>query len=52
MRRLVLLVAAVLVLASGCAVSTTGPLLSDAERCARFGGIWRGGSSGTCHGGN
>jgi hypothetical protein len=38
--RVALFAAAILVLACACATTTTTPLLSDAERCARFGGSW------------
>ena len=34
-----------LVCGGGCAIATSTPLLSDAERCARFGGGY---SHGTC----
>jgi hypothetical protein len=36
--RVGLFAVAILMLACACATST--PLLSDAERCARFGGSW------------
>ena len=40
----VLLALAVLALAA-CATNSSAPLLTDQERCARFGGIWQ---LGTC----
>jgi hypothetical protein len=44
--RLLFVLAVALLLSSACAPS--GPILNDAQRCARFGGIWQGE---TCHGG-
>ena len=38
--RLLFVLAAALLLSSACA--TSGPILDDAQRCARFGGIWQG----------
>jgi len=38
--RLLFVLAVALLLSSACA--GTGPILYDAQRCARFGGIWQG----------
>jgi hypothetical protein len=39
MRGLTLLILVVLTVVTGCASST--PLISDEERCTRFGGLWQ-----------
>jgi hypothetical protein len=48
MRRAALLVLAALTLLGGCASST--PLLSDQDRCMRYGGLWIP-QTGDCRGG-
>ena len=40
-RSVTVLVLAALLLFAGCAVPS-GPVLDDAQRCARFGGLWQG----------
>ena len=46
--RLVMLVLAVLIALAGCSSTSSAPLLTDAERCARFSGTW---SAGACRSG-
>ena len=47
--RAVLLAVAVICAAVGCSSTSAAPVLTDAERCARFGGIW---SFDSCRSGN
>ena len=44
-RSVAVLVLAALLLFAGCA-APSGPVLDDAQRCARFGGLWNGNSCG------
>ena len=44
--RVAVLVLAALLLATACGTST--PLISDEERCTRFGGFWMQSGSGWC----
>jgi len=45
-RSVTVLVLAALLLFAGCAVPS-GPVLDEAQRCARFGGIWQGNTCGS-----
>jgi len=44
-RSVTVLVLATLLLFAGCA-APSGPVLDDAQRCARFGGLWNGSTCG------
>ena len=45
-RSVAVLLFATLLLFAGCAVPS-GPVLDDAQRCARFGGTWQGNTCGS-----